>query len=29
MERAMLGGALLTNIELDSLRLDDAIVEVK
>ncbi len=29
MEQVVLGGALLADIELDSLRLDDAIVEVK
>jgi hypothetical protein len=29
MEQVVLGGALLADIELDSLRLDDAIIEVK
>ncbi len=29
MEQVVLGGALLADIELDSLRQDDAIVEVK
>jgi hypothetical protein len=29
MEQVVLGGALLADVELDSLRLDDAIVEVK